>query len=104
MLRSIFILMLVALMASVGMHYENQAGGSQATLESGIDHRLVAATTIRRTAMPVRSSPEPHEAIASNTSLVNTAVEFKRLGISVPFSISVYPAFCVLDGRAVVDE
>ncbi len=104
MLRSIFILMLVAFMALIGVYYENQAGGSQATLESGIDHSLVAATTIRRTAVPVRSSPELHEAIDSNKSLVNTAVELKRLGVTVPFSMSVHPAFCVLDGRAMVDE
>ena len=47
MLRSLFILMLVGLMAAVGFYYENQAGESQANLEAGTDNILVAATAIR---------------------------------------------------------
>lgn len=104
MLRSIFILMLVASMASVGLYYENQAGGSQAAPEFGMDHSLAAATAIRRTAVPVRGEPELPEAVDSNTLLGNSAIEPELLGVRLPFSRSVYPAFCVLDGTAMIDE
>ncbi len=104
MLRSIFILMLAALMASVGLYYENQAGGGQTAPEFGIDHTLAAATAIRRAAVPVRGEPELPEAIDSNASLGNSVVEPELLGVRLPFSRSVYPAFCVLDGTAMIDE
>jgi hypothetical protein len=52
MLRSLFILMLVGLMAAVGFYYENQAGESQANLEAGTDNILVAATAVRNVSEP----------------------------------------------------
>lgn len=104
MLRSIFILMLVAFMASVGIYYENQADGSLNTPESGIDHGLVAATAIGQAAVPVPSAPDQIELAGSNTSPVETVAELKRLGVTVPFGTSVYPAFCVLDSRVMLDD
>jgi hypothetical protein len=104
MLRSIFILMLVAFMASVGFYYENQVDGGLIASESGIDHGLVAATAIGQAAVPVPSPPDQIEIIGSNTSSVNTVAELKRLGVTVPFGTSVYPAFCVLDSRVMVDD
>ena len=56
MLRSLFILMLVGLMAAVGFYYENQAGESLATLETGTDSTLVAATAVRKVSEPERAS------------------------------------------------
>jgi hypothetical protein len=56
MLRSLFILMLVGLMAAVGVYYENQAGESLATLETGTDSTLVAATAVRKVSEPERTS------------------------------------------------
>jgi hypothetical protein len=56
MLRSLFILMLVGLMAAVGLYYENQAGESQVKLEAGTDNILVAATAIRTVAEPEQAS------------------------------------------------
>jgi hypothetical protein len=56
MLRSLFILMLVGLMAVVGFYYENQAGESQVKLEAGTDNILVAATAIRTVAGPEQAS------------------------------------------------
>jgi hypothetical protein len=105
MLRSIVILMLVAFMASVGFFYENQAGGSQAPAGSGIDHRLVAATVIRQASgNPVQHEFEFIEAMDSTTSLVNTAAVLKRRDVMIPFGASVYPAFCILDDGAGMDE
>jgi hypothetical protein len=52
MLRSLFILMLVALMAAVGFYYENQASESQAGLEPGADNILVAATAVKKVSEP----------------------------------------------------
>jgi len=56
MLRSLFILMLVGLMAAVGIYYENQAGESQANLEAGTDNILVAATAVRKVSEPQQAS------------------------------------------------
>ena len=56
MLRSLFILMLVGLMAAVGFYYENQAGESLATLETGTDNTLVAATAVRIVSEPEQAS------------------------------------------------
>lgn len=49
MCRSLFILMLVGLMATVGLYYENQASGNQGGLQAGIDGALVAATAVWKT-------------------------------------------------------
>ncbi len=100
MLRSIVILMLVAFMASVGFFYESQAPAG-----SGIDHRLVAATVIRQASgNPVQHEFEFIEAMDSTTSLVNTAAVLKQRDVLIPFSASVYPAFCILDDGAGMDE
>jgi hypothetical protein len=56
MLKSLFILMLVGLMAAVGFYYENQAGESLATLEAGTDNILLAATAVRKVSEPERAS------------------------------------------------
>jgi len=56
MLRSLFILMLVGLMAAVGFYYENQADESLASLEAGTDNILVAATAVRKVSEPERAS------------------------------------------------
>jgi hypothetical protein len=56
MLRSLFILMLVGLMAAVGFYYENQASESLAILETGTDSTLVAATAVRKVSEPERAS------------------------------------------------
>ena len=56
MQKSLFILMLVGLMAAVGFYYENQAGESQANLEAGTDNILVAATAVRKVSEPEQTS------------------------------------------------
>ena len=56
MLRSLFILMLVGLMAAVGFYYENQPVESQASLEPGADNILVAATAVRKVSEPELAS------------------------------------------------
>ncbi len=56
MLRSLFILMLVALMAAVGFYYENQAGENLAGPEAGTDNILVTATAVRKVAEPEPTS------------------------------------------------
>lgn len=52
MLKSLFILMIVALMAAVGLYYEDQAGASRAGMQSGTDSILTAATAVRKVSVP----------------------------------------------------
>jgi len=61
MLRSLFILLLVSLMAAVGFYYENQA-----RLETGTDSILGAATV-------VNTVPEPEQASDIDRELINLA-------------------------------
>ncbi len=56
MLRSLFILMLVALMAAVGLYYENDANQSRVSLEAETDHVLVAATAVMKVSEPEQAS------------------------------------------------
>lgn len=56
MLRSLFILMLVALMAAVGFYYENQARP-----EAGTHSILGAATVVNTVPEPVRASDNDRE-------------------------------------------
>lgn len=58
MLKSLFILMLVALMAAVGFYYEKQAG-----FETGTDSTLVAATVVNVVPEPERVSDVDRESI-----------------------------------------
>jgi hypothetical protein len=67
MLRSLFILMLVGLMAAVGFYYENQAGESQAKLEAGADNILVAATAVRNVSEPEQASDIDCESLDSES-------------------------------------
>ena len=67
MLRSLFILMLVGLMAAVGFYYENQAGESQAKLEAGADNILVAATAVRNVSEAEQASDIDCESLDSES-------------------------------------
>lgn len=58
MLKSLFILMLAALMAVVGFYYENQA-----RFETGTDSTLVAATVVNAVPEPERVSDVDRESI-----------------------------------------
>jgi hypothetical protein len=67
MLRSLFILMLVGLMAAVGFYYENQAGESLADQGAGKDSILVAATAVRKVPEPERISGIDCESLDSES-------------------------------------
>jgi hypothetical protein len=99
MLRSIFILMLVAFMASVGFYYENQA-----TLESGIDIKLVAATAMKPTVGQLTAPGEIVEAPGRGVWLEEDAL-FVCMTTEVPQDdLKAYFVFRVLDGGASMDE
>jgi hypothetical protein len=67
MQKSLFILMLVGLMAAVGFYYENQTGESQANLEAGADNILVAATAVRNVSEAEQASDIDCESLDSKS-------------------------------------
>ena len=68
MLRSPFILMLVALMAAVGLYYENDVNQSRVSLEAGTDHVSVAATAVMNVSEPEQASYLDCESLISRES------------------------------------
>jgi len=75
MLRSLFVLMLVTLMAAVGVYYD-----SQAAPESGSGHSLLAVTAIKQDAQPELSSGVNVEALDHETRPQDDFYQFANGG------------------------